>query len=145
MACSDDTLAVVGGCADLLGPQLLWIASGGAAFEPWHYPCEDVAVDETPDTHLSGPIDFLYQSRPNPFRGTATIRFNLAGETPVDIAIYDVSGRMVKTLMDGVGDQGENTVVWDGTDNGGNRVGSGIFWVKMSTPSYESTKQMVVM
>ncbi|MCK4413689.1 MAG: T9SS type A sorting domain-containing protein [Candidatus Eisenbacteria sp.] len=143
--CSDDTLAIIAGCADLLGPELTWMAAGGAPFVAWHHPCEDVAVDETPDTHLSGPVDFLYQSRPNPFRGTAKIRFNLAGESPVDIAIYDVSGRVVRTLMDGKGNAGENTVEWNGLDNAGNHVGSGIFWVKMSTPSYESTKQMVVM
>ncbi|MCK4415021.1 MAG: hypothetical protein KAY32_15925, partial [Candidatus Eisenbacteria sp.] len=143
--CSNNTLAIIAGCADLLGPELTWIASGGAPFDPWHYPCEDVAVDETPDTHLSGPVDFLYASRPNPFRGTARIRFKIAAETGVKIAIYDVSGRLVRTLRDGKAQAGENTLTWDGTDNAGNRVSGGIFWMEMITSSYKSAKRLVVL
>jgi flagellar hook assembly protein FlgD len=76
---------------------------------------------------------------------SAAIRFTLAKKGQVEISVFDVNGRVVKTLIDGVVDAGENALTWDGTDNRGNPVGAGIFWMKMRTPGYESTKRMVVM
>lgn len=144
--CSTDSSCVVRGAADLLGPELTWMQTGGAPFVNWRYPCVDVAVDDGGDTHLSGPVNFLYAARPNPFRGTAAIRYTLAAPTHVTLAIYDVSGRLVRTLVDGAMDKGENTATWDGADNAGNRVGGGIFWMQMSTENgYTSSKKMVVL
>ncbi|MCK4413347.1 MAG: hypothetical protein KAY32_07385 [Candidatus Eisenbacteria sp.] len=144
--CPDDSLGIVAGCADLLGPELDWLTDGGAAaFDMWRYPCENTSVGEGSETHVSGPVNFLYASRPNPFRGSATIRFNMAAESPVKIAIYDVSGRLVRTLSDGKAQAGENTLTWDGTDDAGNRVNGGIFWMEMITSSYKSAKRLVVL
>jgi len=144
--CSDDTVAIRAGCADLLIPELAWFLNDtrAQAFTKWNYPCTDVSVEDG-ETHLSGPVDFLYASRPNPFRGTATIRFTLASEGPVKIAIYDVSGRLVKTLLDGKAAAGENSLVWDGTDNAGHRVSDGIFWVDMATDRLQSAKRAVLL
>jgi hypothetical protein len=142
--CSADSNCVVQGAAELLGPELTWLAAGGAPFAAWQYPCEDDAVGDGGETHLSGPVNFLYAARPNPFRGTAAIRFNLASATRVNLAIYDVSGRLVRTLIDGAMDKGEYTQSWDGADNAGNRVAGGIFWMQMSTANgYVSSKKMV--
>ncbi len=144
--CSEDSTAIIAGCADMLGPELAWFIDGGAApFDKWNYPCVDNAVDEGGDTHMSGKVDFLHASRPNPFRNSATIRFNLASEGPVKIAIYDVSGRLVRMLHDGKASAGETSLVWDGTDNAGNRVSDGIFWVDMVTERGQSTKRAVVL
>ena len=144
--CANDTLAIIAGCADLFGPELDWMLEGGAApFIKWRYPCMDVSVDDGDDTHVSGPVNYLYASRPNPFRTAATIRFSLAGDGPVKIAVYDVAGRLIRTLHDGPAKGGENTLTWDGADNAGNRVSGGIFWMEMSTPSYTSSKRMVVL
>jgi len=144
--CANDTLSIVAGCGDLFVPELQWMLDGGAApFAKWRYPCLDVSVDDGSDTHVSGPVNFLYASRPNPFRTSATVRFSLAADGPVKIAIYDVSGRLIRTLHDGTAKGGENSLTWDGTDNAGNRVNGGIFWMDMSTPSYTSSKRMVVL
>jgi len=144
--CSKDTLAIIAGCADLFGPEIDWMLEGGAApFAKWRYPCTDVSVDDGSDTHVGGPVNYLYPSRPNPFRASATIRFALAADGPVKIAVYDVSGRMIRTLHDGNAKGGENTLTWDGTDNAGNPVSGGIFWMEMSTPSYTSSKRLVVL
>ena len=143
--CSADSACVVAGAADLLGPGLTWMATGGAPFVNWRYPCEDVAVDDGGETHVSGPVNYLYAARPNPFRGTAAVRFSLAAPTHVNVSIFDVSGRLVRTLVDGAMDKGEHTQSWDGADNGGNRVSGGIFWMKMHTQSgYTSSMRLVV-
>jgi len=143
--CSPDSACIVRGAMDLMGPELLWMTAGGSPFVKWRYPCEDVAVGDDSDTHVSGPVDFLYAARPNPFRGTATIRFTLATPTNVNVSIFDVSGRLVRTLVDGAMGQGEHNQTWDGADNGGHRVGGGIFWMKMHTGNgYQSSMRIVV-
>jgi hypothetical protein len=144
--CSKDSLAILEGMLDLVAPELAWLADGGAMpFGKWRYPCEDSEVGDDAEIHLSGPVDFLYPSRPNPFRGTATVRFSLAKEGRVEIAIYDVTGRLVRTLHDGKAPAGESTMIWDGTDDAGHRMGSGVFWVEMNAGGYQSTKRLVTL
>ncbi|MFH1144450.1 MAG: FlgD immunoglobulin-like domain containing protein, partial [Candidatus Eisenbacteria bacterium] len=144
--CNDDSLAISAGCGDLFGPELTWMIDNGAApFDKWHDPCPRTGVDEGGETHLSGPVNYLYHSQPNPFRNSATIRFNMASEGPVKIAIYDVSGRLIKTLHDGKAEAGEHSLTWDGTDNTGNPVNGGIFWMDMTTKTWESSKRVVLL
>ena len=61
-------------------------------------------------------------------------------------SLVSISGRLVKTLLADLMEAGENTVVWDGTDNRGNRVGGGSFWMQMRTQDgYVSGKKMLVL
>lgn len=143
--CSTDSTAVLLGASNLLGPMLTWLQAGGAPFVNWRYPCTDTAVEDDGETHVSGPVNYLYAARPNPFRGTATVRFSLATPTKVNVSIFDVSGRLVRTLVDGAMDKGEHSQSWDGADNGGHRVSGGIFWMKMQTENgYNSSMRIVV-
>jgi hypothetical protein len=87
----------------------------------------------------------LYQNRPNPFNPTTEIRFSLAKSDKVEVVIYDVSGRLVKTLVDGKMEAGMHSAVWDGTNDSGSNVGSGVYWSRMKTEEYVSKKQMVVL
>ena len=87
----------------------------------------------------------LYQNRPNPFNPTTEIHFSLAQAGSVRISIYDVTGQLVKTLVNGRKDAGPHSVVWDGTNDLGKPVGSGIYWSKMSTDTYSSNKKMVIL
>ena len=136
-------LASVAGAADVFGPALEWIGEGAGAFDPWRYPYADNAVGES---HLSGPVNHLYMSRPNAFSTRAAIRFNVASAGQADLSVYDVNGRLVKTLLSGAVPAGENAVVWDGTDNANNPVTGGIFWVQMVThDGYRSGKKMLVL
>jgi hypothetical protein len=143
--CLADSARIVDGVANVMGPELEWLADVNDPFVLWQYPCEDAAVGEDTDGHLAGAVNYLYQSRPNPFRSSATIRFNLAQAGHVDLTIYDVTGRTVKTLVNGDLKAGENSIVWDGTDNSANRVSGGIFWTQMSTNGFTSSKKMVVL
>ncbi|MBM3316469.1 MAG: hypothetical protein FJY75_01325 [Candidatus Eisenbacteria bacterium] len=143
--CQADSAKIVAGAANLLGPALTWIQDPSDPFVYWQYPCEDAAVDGNPDGHLAGQVNYLYQSRPNPFRSSATVRFNLAQAGRVDLSIYDVTGRLVRSLVNGERPAGENSVVWDGLDNGGSRVSGGIFWMQMNANGFSSSKKMVVL
>ncbi len=142
--CPADSAHIVEGASTMLDAMLGWMTDPTQPWDPWFYPCVNLGVDEGDETHLSGPANFLFASRPNPFHNSATIRFSLASAGHVDVSVIDVSGRVIRTLVDGTRDAGENTVVWDGLDNGGNRVGGGVYWVAMSAGDYSSGKKMVV-
>jgi hypothetical protein len=90
-------------------------------------------------------VNRLFQNEPNPFNARSTITFSLAQTGPVEITIYDVNGREVKTLVNGMVDAGTHQVVWDGTNDAGHKVGSGVFWSQMKAGSFTSNKKMVIM
>ncbi len=69
----------------------------------------------------------LLQNYPNPFNAATTIRFRLPGRDHVVLQVLDVSGREVRTLVNGVRGPGSHVVVWDGKDASGNPVASGIY------------------
>ena len=85
----------------------------------------------------------LQQNFPNPFNGTTTIRFSLAGPAPVDVAVYDPAGRLVRSLVRGWMPGGVHTVVWNGRDDTGRGVASGVYFLRMGTGSFVSTRKIV--
>ena len=85
-----------------------------------------------------------WQNTPNPFNPTTTIAFTLPQSQHVSLVIYDAAGRVVKTLADGITGFGTHNMVWDGTDNTGNQVGSGIYFYRLETGSFIESKKMVL-
>jgi len=85
----------------------------------------------------------LGPARPNPSRGTVTIAYSLAQETPVSIRLYDMAGRLVKTLVQGMGHAGPHEVVWDARDDGGRAVPAGVYFYKMLAGSWGSQRKVV--
>jgi hypothetical protein len=75
----------------------------------------------------------LFQNRPNLFNPPTEIRSSLAQTGKVEVAVYDLNGRPVKTLVNGKKEAGLHSVVWGGTSDAGMKVGSGICWSKMKT------------
>jgi hypothetical protein len=143
--CGTDSLCRVSGTTDLYGPMIEWLANGGLPFTKWTYPCINTGVDPG-ENHLDGPVNYLHQSRPNPFNSRVTIRFSLASAGEVNLSVYDVAGRLVKTLLSGDAPAGENAIVWDGMDNRGHRVGGGVFWMQMTTSDgYISVRKMIAL
>jgi|GEM_PF-1589876 len=97
------------------------------------------------DANNSLMVNRLWQNQPNPFNPRTTIKYSLAQSGPVQIMIYDVNGRLVKTLVNGMKPAGPNSEVWDGTNDQNHKVGSGIFWAQMKAGSFVSNKKMVVL
>ncbi len=87
----------------------------------------------------------LAQNYPNPFNPTTTIRFELKEKGPVTIRIYNVAGQLVRTLVDGVRDAAAYSVEWDGANDRGGAVASGIYFYKMETKGFSQTKKMVLL
>ncbi len=74
----------------------------------------------------------LDQNTPNPFNPLTTIRFSIAESGLVSLTIYDVNGRRVRTLVDGLSSAGYQSVVWDGTDSRGRPVASGVYLYRLT-------------
>jgi hypothetical protein len=92
------------------------------------------------------PLAFaLAQNFPNPFNPSTTIRFDMKEKGLVTIKIYDVGGRLVRTLVDGVMNAGSHGAAWDGRNGRGAAVASGIYFYKMETKDFSQTRKMVVL
>ena len=92
-------------------------------------------------------VNELYQAQPNPANPSATIRYTIAQKGHVSLMIFDVSGRLVRTLVDQVQEPATTPfeVVWDGLNDGGQRVGSGVFFYQIDTPGFSSSKKLVIL
>lgn len=94
------------------------------------------------------PFDFaLEQNYPNPFQSSTTISFSVSEQgTPrrVTLAVYDVQGRRVAVLVDGVLQPGRHTVPWDGARPGGLPVGSGLYLYRLQQGALEARRLMAI-
>ena len=91
----------------------------------------------------------LLQNYPNPFNPTTTIHFKVAptqeGVADVSIKVYDLSGRVVKTLINEPMQPGEYAVEWDGTNNSGEAVAGGVYIYRMVAGKFAATRKMILM
>jgi hypothetical protein len=95
---------------------------------------QKVAVGRTVAVAAALPtVTQLKGATPNPFAQTATLSFSLAKGGPVELAIYSVGGRRVRTLARDMREPGEYSVVWNGRDDGGNAVAAGVYYAYLVT------------
>jgi hypothetical protein len=92
-------------------------------------------------------VNALYQSQPNPANPSATIRYRIAEKGRVTLQVYDTSGRLVQALVDEVQEPelGGFEVVWDGRDDTGKQVSSGVFFYHLQAPGYTSSRKLVIL
>jgi len=85
------------------------------------------------------------RSYPNPFSPATTIAYTLPIASRVDLRIFDVSGRLVRVLLDGVHETaGRHEVLWDGQDASGRDVSCGAYFYRLSAGDYVETNHMVL-
>jgi hypothetical protein len=90
----------------------------------------------------------LSQNYPNPFNPSTTIQYEIpevSSAVPVKVFVYDIRGRMVRILVNQEKESGRYLVHWDGRDEHGEEVGSGIYLYKLITGSFSSIKKMVIL
>ncbi|MBI1798185.1 MAG: T9SS type A sorting domain-containing protein, partial [Candidatus Eisenbacteria bacterium] len=87
----------------------------------------------------------LERPSPNPARGPITLRFTLPRESSVTLAIFDPSGRAVRTLADGVTPAGDHQATWDLRDEAGRAVGAGLYFVRLEAEGRSLTRRMTAM
>jgi hypothetical protein len=81
---------------------------------------------------------------PNPFNPQTTISYDLPRDGQVQMSVYDVRGRHVRVLVDGVVNAGRHSVNWDGRDQGGRSAAAGVYFVRMIGPAGILTSKMVL-
>jgi hypothetical protein len=114
------------------------------------YPCPPVegAGGLGPDARtapLAGAFG-LAQNAPNPFNPSTDISFTVpAGGAPVTLQIFDVSGRLVRTLVDGFEAGGARTVTWHGRSDDGRPAPSGVYFYRLTAPSFSEQKRMTLL
>lgn len=87
----------------------------------------------------------LAQNLPNPFTGNTQIGFALPRPLEISLGVFDISGRHIRTLSEGTLPAGEYTVSWDGRDESGEEVASGIYFYRLEGDGLEETRKMVVL
>jgi len=87
----------------------------------------------------------IHQNYPNPFNPVTTLRYELPEQTHVNITIYDMLGRKVKTLINQTQDAGYRSVIWDSTNNYGKPISAGIYLYQIQAGEYMQTKKMVLL
>jgi len=92
------------------------------------------------------PVEFaLRQNYPNPFNPVTTLRYDLPENAMINITIYDMLGKEVKTLINQTQDAGYRSVIWNTTSNYGKPVSAGIYLYQIQAGEYISTKKMVLL
>jgi hypothetical protein len=92
------------------------------------------------------PQDFeLYQNYPNPFNNETIIKFSLAKPAEVNLTIYNILGQKVRTLVEGRLQAGSQTIKWDGKDEKGNDLSSGIYFYQLKRGELTQTKRLVLL
>jgi hypothetical protein len=93
------------------------------------------------------PVKFsLKQNYPNPFNGSTTITYDIPdGQRLIKslVQVYNLLGQKVKTLVSKEHDPGTYTVVWNGTDENGVAVSSGVYFYRLITKNYSTARKMI--
>ncbi len=131
-------------------PALMWNyisnvwqpeASGDFLMRLKVIPLEAPGIDENTNKPFS--IFNLAQITPNPAQKTGVIEYQLPTGQKVSLNIYDVAGKLVRTLVDGAVEAGTHQVLWDGRDAKGTQVASGVYLYRLQGETESMTKKMI--
>ena len=87
----------------------------------------------------------LMDAYPNPFNPATTITYRMAKPEYVTLVVYDMLGRLVKTLQHDLVSEGQHLALWDGSDDGGRRVASGFYFTRLSTAGFEASNRLLLL
>jgi hypothetical protein len=123
-----------------------WVQQGRAA--PIAMVSDTISVEPLVEVPIEGAPRYsnaLFQNFPNPFNPLTKISFSLEANGHVAIRIYDVRGSLVRTLLDGPRPAGFNEAVWDGRNDAGQPVSSGVYVCEMVTNDFRATRKAVML
>jgi hypothetical protein len=99
----------------------------------------------TDDSDIVPNLYSLSQNYPNPFNPTTTFDFTLEAAGPVNMAVYDLAGHKVRTLVDVSMSPGTHSVTWDGRDDAGIQMSAGVYFYRLTAGTITLTKKMMLM
>ncbi len=112
----------------------------------YNYPAAGITTSVDPGAGETTPYTFdLAQNYPNPFNPTTRIEFVVPKAMTAQLIVYDVLGRAVKTLFNEETHAGSHFVQWDGTNQGGLGVASGVYFARLRAGDFEKTMKMMLM
>ncbi|EQB63012.1 MAG: hypothetical protein RBG1_1C00001G0591 [candidate division Zixibacteria bacterium RBG-1] len=114
---------------------------------PHYDPPGNLDVKDDPKGNAAGlpKIFSLSQNYPNPFNAVTVISFALPKTGHVKLEVYNILGQKVKDLVDEVVTAGYKKVVWDGKNNGGNDVASGVYFYRIKTQEFVEVMKMTLL
>ena len=123
--------------------EVLLIDSRMGKFELIEY---FLQTDVDPEGETNIPARFtLKQNYPNPFNPKTTIEYNLTQASNITLCIYDVTGKLIKTITNKWQEVGFHTVAWDGKDKNGKAVASGIYFYRLENDLFSKTRRMLLL
>ena len=109
---------------------------------PAYWTPDDITAIEE-QTQASSVNDDLKQNYPNPFSYGTTIEFSIAESASVNLVIYDLNGTLVRTLVNKYCTAGPYSLYWEGTNDNGNRVASGMYFYILKADNRKLSKKMI--
>lgn len=116
----------------------------GSINPPFYTVCFPVGIEDTDELAIITSAE-LHQNYPNPFNPVTSIEFKLPKRMEVKLVIYDVLGRQVRKLLDGDQNPGGHKVYWNGTNDDGQFVGSGIYFYRLQAEDFTATRKMMLL
>lgn len=142
-------------CVDssFVPPAGVWTYStpGGTTYAPGFagqicFPVKTLYPGAVGDDETATPQTFgISQNFPNPFNPDTKIEYSVARKSHVNISVFNILGQSVATLIDEEIEAGVHEVIWDGHNDNGSQVASGIYFYKMDTDEFVRTRKMVLM
>ena len=128
------------------GPGDIWIITSSGPKTP----CDGnvytfttaLGIEERPEIPS---VCVLYQNMPNPFNSETAITYSVMAKEKVKLKVYDLTGRVVKTLVDNVQEPAYYNIRWDGRDDKGKRLASGIYFYRIEVGEFRNTKKMILL
>ena len=99
---------------------------------------------DAPDVRSAQSLEFL-GATPNPLTERGSFDFVLPSSSRATLALFDLGGRRVRSLADGVFGAGRQSVKWDGRDESGARLGAGVYWARFESQGQSFGKAVVLM
>ena len=105
---------------------------------------EDLSAGLSNDDVMTPGSFELYQNYPNPFNPETRISFTIPSLSEISLEIYDLNGRVVDVLVQGLYSEGTYSMVWDGLSINGDVVSSGVYIYKLITPDKSISKHLTI-
>ena len=106
-----------------------------------------IISQSTESAHIEGiPDEFsLHQNYPNPFNPVTKIEYDIPEEGNMSLRVYDLMGREVRTLVNGLQTAGYHEILWNGMNDKGEQVAAGLYLYQMKSEGLTKTKKMVLL
>jgi len=105
------------------------------------YTTAEVGIQE--ENNEAMPILIMHTLSPNPFNKNTSITFTISKKGQLKLKVYDISGRMVSTITEEIKEPGKYQIIWNGTDNKGRKLSSGIYFLKAEYKQKSITKKVI--